>query len=124
VVTADPAAALAEHANTFDLIVCTSFQDGMPLQDLYLPLLKTHGNMVVVGLPNSGVPGGGFAILGKSITGSLIGSPDELREMFDLAVAKNVRTWVEKRPMSEATQAVQDMHEGKARYRYVLVNDN
>ncbi|KAK8858606.1 hypothetical protein IAR55_002835 [Kwoniella newhampshirensis] len=110
------------HNSFFDLIICTSYQEGMPLQEVYLPLLKPFGNMVVVGLPNSGVPAGGWALLGKSITGSLIGSPKELEEMFDVAVKHNVKTWVETRPMSEATQAVQDMHHGKARYRYVLTN--
>jgi len=73
---------------------------------------------------NSGIPAGGWALFGKSITGSMIGSPSEIREMFDLAVAKGVRTWVEKRPMDQATKAVQDMHEGKATYRYVLMNEN
>jgi alcohol dehydrogenase (NADP+) len=94
----------------------------MPLQELYLPLLKPFGNMVIVGIPNSGIPAGGWALLGKSITGSLIASPSELTEMYALAVAKGVRTWVETRPMSEATQTLQDMHEGKAKFRYVLVN--
>lgn len=95
----------------------------MPLQKLYLPMLKAHGNMIIVGIPNSGLPSGGMALLGKSITGSLIGPPSDLRDMFDLAVKKNVRTWIEKRPMSEATQAVKDMHEGKAKFRYVLMNE-
>lgn len=120
--TDDPKAVLNEHKSTFDIILCTSFQDGMPLQNLYLPLLKPMGNLIIVGIPNTGIPSGGFAMMGKSITGSLIGSPSELEDMFKLAVEKNVRTWVEKRPMGEATQAVQDMHAGKARFRYVLMN--
>lgn len=120
--TADPKAVLKEHGASFDIILSTSFQDGMPLQKLYLPMLKAHGNLIIVGIPNSGIPSGGNAIMGKSITGSMIGSPAELEEMFKLAVEKNVKTWIEERPMKEATQAVQDMHHGKARYRYVLVN--
>jgi alcohol dehydrogenase (NADP+) len=62
---------------------------------------------IVVGLPDTGFPGLSFGILGKSLTGSLIGSPKELEEMFELAVAKGVKTWTETRPMAEATQAVQ-----------------
>lgn len=43
--------------------------------------------------------------------------------MLDLAVEKGVKPWVQTRPMAEANQAVQDMIAGKARYRYVLVNE-
>lgn len=42
--------------------------------------------------------------------------------MLQLAVDKDVKPWVEMRPMSEANQVVQDMDAGNARYRYVLVN--
>lgn len=96
----------------------------MPLRKLYLPLLKPYGNCIMVGLPNSGLPAPGGSLFGKSVSASGIGSPQELREMFDLAVQKGVKTWIEKRPMNQATKAVQDMHDGKARYRYVLVNDD
>lgn len=43
--------------------------------------------------------------------------------MLDLAVEKGVKPWVQTRPMADANQAVQDMIAGKARYRYVLVNE-
>jgi len=42
--------------------------------------------------------------------------------MLQFAVDKNVKSWVEVRDMSEATQALQDMQSGKARYRFVLKN--
>lgn len=42
--------------------------------------------------------------------------------MLKLAVDKKVKPWVEQRPMKEANQAIVDMKDGKARYRYVLVN--
>jgi D-arabinose 1-dehydrogenase-like Zn-dependent alcohol dehydrogenase len=55
--------------------------------------------------------------------GSLIGSPSEIREMLQLAAEKGVHPWIQQRPMTDANQAVVDMDAGKARYRYVLVND-
>jgi len=62
-------------------------------------------------------------IMGQfKLSGSLIGSPKDIEEMLQLAVEKNVKPWVEKRPMEDANQAVVDMENGKARYRYVLVN--
>ncbi|TXT07217.1 hypothetical protein VHUM_03387 [Vanrija humicola] len=121
----DTEAVLKEHKGSFDIILCTSDQNDMPLNEVYLPLLKTFGNFISVGVPDNGLPHIGGALLpGKSITGSLIGSPSELEAMFKLALEKDVRTWIETRPMKEATQAVNDMTAGKARYRYVLVNDN
>ena len=43
--------------------------------------------------------------------------------MFELAERQRVKPWVNMRPMSEANQGVVDMEDGKARYRYVLVNE-
>ena len=43
--------------------------------------------------------------------------------MLELAAEKNIKPWVQTRPMADANQAVQDMEAGKARYRYVLVNE-
>ena len=59
----------------------------------------------------------------RQVAGSLIGSPNEIREMLDLAAKHNIRPWIEERPMSEANSAVVDMSKGAARFRYVLVND-
>lgn len=148
-VTKDASALLKEYAGTFDLLLGTSFAPDMPFDTLYMPLLKPRGHIIQVGLPEERLPGiQPQAILGKSITGSLIGSPADIKEMFEIAVKHNVKPWIQERPMSDAQQAVQgeltknatlvtrqlisvffflffllDMHEGKARYRYVLVND-
>jgi D-arabinose 1-dehydrogenase-like Zn-dependent alcohol dehydrogenase len=43
--------------------------------------------------------------------------------MLALAVTKKVKAWIEPRPMQDANQAVVDMVDGKARYRYCLVNE-
>jgi alcohol dehydrogenase (NADP+) len=43
--------------------------------------------------------------------------------MLKLAAEKGVRTWTNQRPLEEANQAVVDMAQNKARYRYVLVNE-
>ena len=41
---------------------------------------------------------------------------------LQLAADKAITPLVQVRPMAEANQALVDMEEGKARYRYVLVN--
>lgn len=43
--------------------------------------------------------------------------------MLDLAVREKVKPWIETRPMKEANEAIKDMTDGKARYRYTLVNE-
>jgi D-arabinose 1-dehydrogenase-like Zn-dependent alcohol dehydrogenase len=58
-----------------------------------------------------------------SITGSGIGSPKEIRDMLELFAKKGVRTWNNNVPMKDANKAIVDMDAGKARYRFVLVNE-
>jgi D-arabinose 1-dehydrogenase-like Zn-dependent alcohol dehydrogenase len=60
---------------------------------------------------------------GINIGGSAIGSPKEIREMLQLAADKKIKPWIEKRPLQDANQVIQDLDAGKARYRYVLVNE-
>jgi D-arabinose 1-dehydrogenase-like Zn-dependent alcohol dehydrogenase len=43
--------------------------------------------------------------------------------MLEFAVKKGVHPFIEERPLKEANQAVIDMEHGRARYRYVLVNE-
>jgi hypothetical protein len=107
-ITKDPKAVLKEHAGTFDLLIGTSFAADMPFDTLFLPLLKPRGHIVQVGLPEERLPGiMPQAILGKSITGSLIGSPAEIKKMFEIAVKHDIKPWIQERPMADAQQAVQ-----------------
>lgn len=60
---------------------------------------------------------------GIKVGGSGIGSPGEIEEMLLLASEQQLKPWVQQRPLSDANQAVVDMENGKARFRYVLVNE-
>ncbi len=44
--------------------------------------------------------------------------------MLQLAADKGIKPWVQKVPLKDANSALVDMALGKARYRYVLVNEN
>ncbi|KAF2199400.1 cinnamyl alcohol dehydrogenase [Delitschia confertaspora ATCC 74209] len=113
------------HAKTLDLIISTVSEADMPLSS-YLSLLRPHGTFVIVGAPEDKLPGfSAFSLIGKGvkICGSLIGAPAEIEEMLQLAADKKIVPWVEERPMSDANNAVVDMVAGKARYRYVLSNE-
>lgn len=117
-----------KNKRTLDLIISTVSSASMPLTD-YLGLLKTRGTLIQVGAPDGGnlPPINAFTLLGSGIKigGSGIGSPnDEIPEMLKLAAEKKIKPWIQARPLKEANQAVIDMEAGKARYRYVLVNEN
>ncbi|CAH0002589.1 unnamed protein product [Clonostachys byssicola] len=111
---------------TLDLIISTVSSEKMPMSD-YLKLLKVGGSLIQVGAPDKGnlPPINVFILLGNEIKigGSGIGSPDDIREMLELAAEKGVKPWVEKRPLKDANQAVLDVQAGKPRFRYVLVNE-
>ena len=97
----------------------------MPLGG-YLTLLRTSGTFIQLGAPEDAtMPVPVFSLLMKRVKfgGSLIGSPSEIREMLELAAEKKIKSWVQERPMKDANQAVVDMNDGKARYRYVLMNE-
>lgn len=114
------------HSRTLDLIVCTVSSPDMPVEK-YLHLLRTGGKFVQVGAPEDRLPPiSAFAFIGKgcSLTGSSIGSPAEIEEMLEFAAKKSVKPWIETRSLKGANKAIVDMEDGKARYRYVLVNES
>ncbi|PGH34018.1 alcohol dehydrogenase (NADP+) [[Emmonsia] crescens] len=112
------------HARSLDLIISTVSSSDMPIGN-YLRLMKVNGQFIQVGAPEEPFPA--FRVFpliskGVKIGGSAIGSPEEIRRMLQLAADKNVLPWIQERPMEDVNNALADMHAGKARYRYVLVN--
>jgi len=121
----DPAAAFKPYFRELDLIVCTVNDESMPVAE-YVKLVKPRtGKVIFVGAPENPISLNLFPLIvnGVTIGGSLIGSPVEIREMLDLAATQHIRSWVQNRSIKDANQAVLDMTAGKARYRYVLVNE-
>lgn len=60
---------------------------------------------------------------GIKMGGSLIGSPGQIKEMLELVAEKKIKPLIQTRSMKDANQAIVDMKAGRARYRYVLVNE-
>lgn len=117
---------MAQNKRSLDLIICTVSSSKMPITD-YVSLLKVDGTLVQVGAPEDGdltIPAFVLVMNRVKLGGSLIGSPETIREMLQLAADQKVQPWIQERPMKDANQAVVDMHNGDARYRYVLVNEN
>lgn len=115
-----------KHSKSLHLIISTVSSPNMPLSG-YLRLLKTHGQFIQVGAPEDKLPAiAAFALIAKGckIGGSQIGSPKEIEDMLEFAAEKEVKPWVQQRSMKKANESVVDMEDGKARYRYVLVNED
>lgn len=90
-------------------------------------MLKKGGSYTQVGLPDDGVfqLNGGLVVHNRlNFEGSVIGSPQDLRDMLEFVTKHNIKGLIQERPMKDATKAVVDLEAGKARYRYVLVNDS
>jgi len=114
-----------KNARSLDLIVSTVSSPDMPLAE-YFALLRTHGTFVQVGAPEDKIPAfHAFAFIAKGcgMKGSMIGSPADIKKMLDFVAEKNIHPYIQERPMKDANQAIVDMENGKARYRYVLVNE-
>ncbi|RAL04332.1 NAD(P)-dependent alcohol dehydrogenase [Aspergillus ibericus CBS 121593] len=111
-------------ARTVDVMICTVDGDEMPLGK-YLRLLRVEGTFVLVGAPETPLPrirAWDLIAKGVVVTGSNVGSREDVREMLQVAAEKGVVPWVERRPMEEVNAALRDMEAGRARFRYVLEN--
>ncbi|KLU87223.1 NADP-dependent alcohol dehydrogenase 6 [Magnaporthiopsis poae ATCC 64411] len=126
IATADDSDWAARNKRTLDLVICTVSSGGMPFNE-YLGLLRPGGSLINVGVPEAGaLPAVNTTMLilnGIKLGGSLIGSPAQIKEMLEFVVKHNIKPIIQTRPMADANKAVVDLEEGKARYRYVLVNE-
>ncbi|KAJ5109394.1 alcohol dehydrogenase [Penicillium angulare] len=113
-----------KYSRSLDVVLSTVSGGDMPFSG-YLRLLKRDGVFVQVGAPEDPLPQlAAWSLIQKSVkvTGSNIGSTADIREMLELAAEKRVLPWVEMREMGDVNAALGDMHDGKARYRFVLQN--
>lgn len=113
---------LKEAASTQDFILTTINAD----QDwgTYIQALRPTGTLCFVGVPPSPVTTQAFPLIAgqRSITGSPIGSPHQLREMLDVAARHGVKATTELFPMAKANEAIEKVKKNKVRYRAVLAN--
>jgi uncharacterized zinc-type alcohol dehydrogenase-like protein len=114
--------ALKEVAGSFDFILSTINAD----QDwgIYLQALRPTGTLCFVGVPPSPVSISAFPLIAglKSLSGSPIGSPHQLREMLDVAARHGVKAQIEAFPMANANEAIEKLKKNKVHYRAVLAN--
>ncbi len=113
---------MKEVADSLDFILTTVNAD----QDwgTYLQALRPNGALWFVGVPPSPVSVHTFPLVSgmRTIGGSPIGSPFQLREMLDVAARHGIKAITERFPMEKANEAIDKVKKGKVRYRAVLAN--
>ncbi|KAL3641063.1 8-hydroxygeraniol dehydrogenase [Castilleja foliolosa] len=88
----------------------------------YLNLLKPHGKLVIIGLPEKPLQLPMFALATerKMIGGSMIGGIKETQEMIDFAAKHNILPDVEVISMDYVNTAMERLARGDVKYRFVI----
>ncbi len=84
--------------------------------------LSARGKFIVVGVPQDPIQLNAFTLVfgGRSIYGSLTGTPMDSEDTLAFSVLQKVRPMIETLPLEKAADAFARMMEGKARFRMVL----
>ena len=85
--------------------------------------LAARGKLIVVGVPQDPIQLNAWPLVfgGRSIYGSLTGTPIESEDTLAFSVLENIRPMIETAPLEQAAHAYARMMQGKARFRMVLV---
>jgi propanol-preferring alcohol dehydrogenase len=88
--------------------------------------LASRGKLIVVGVPQDEIKLNAFPLVfgGRSIYGSLTGTPIDGEDTLTFSVLENIRPMIETFPLERAVDAYDRMIGGKARFRVVLVMKN
>ena len=86
--------------------------------------LGVGGRLIVVAVPPDPIQVSAMPLVfgGRSIHGTLTGSPIDEEDTLAFSVLSNVRPMVETAPLERAADAYARMMEGRARFRMVLVS--
>jgi uncharacterized zinc-type alcohol dehydrogenase-like protein len=120
VVISTDAAAMQNHAGSFDFIINT-VSAAMDLSG-YLGLIKLDGALVQVGAPEHPIPVPVFPLLmqRRSLAGSAIGGIAETQEMLDFCAAHNIAADVEIIPIQKINDAYERMLKSDVKYRFSI----
>src|ERR1700732_5120256 len=85
--------------------------------------LAVRGKLIVVGVSGDPIQLNAFPLVfgGRSIYGSLAGTPIDTEDVLAFSVLENIRPMIETAPLEQAADAYARMMQGKARFRMVLV---
>jgi alcohol dehydrogenase, propanol-preferring len=88
--------------------------------------LSARGKFIVVGVPQEPIQLNAFPLVfgGRSVYGSLTGSPIDSEDTLAFSVLENIRPMIETVPLEQAAKAYARMMQSKARFRMVLTTRN
>lgn len=116
--------ALENAAGQFDFIISTV---NVKLDwNGYISTLAPKGRLHFVGATLEPLDINAFSLISgqRSISGSPVGSPATMKTMLDFSAQHSIEPIVEYFPFSQANEAIQQLRDGKARYRIVLTHDS
>lgn len=111
---------LKKAAGQFDLIISTV---NVKLDwNTYLGALRPKGRLHFVGATLEPLDIGAFSLIGgqRSVSGSPVGSPDNIAKMLHFAVQHNIKPVIEKFSFDKINEAVAKLRKGEVHYRIVL----
>lgn len=120
VVISRDAGEMGRHAGTYDMILdCVSADHDV---NAYLNLVKTGGNLTLVGAPEKPLPVSAFALIfgNKSLSGSAIGGIAETQEMLDFCGRHDITADVEVIAMRQINEAYERMLKSDVKYRFSI----
>ena len=111
---------VAAVTGKFDFILDTVAADHDV--NLYLPLLRTNGTFITVGMPVEPfhVPSFSLASGNKTVTGSGAGGLPETQEMLDFCAEHNIVSDIELIDIKDIHASFDRMLKGDVRYRFVI----
>lgn len=114
-----PGAALAAMGGA-DLIIYTA-SSTEPVTEL-VKGLAVHGQITLIGVDAGAVsiPSSQLVMNAQTVTGHLTGSARETQEAMEFAVLNGIRPVIERMELERATEAVERLRNGEARFRIVL----
>ena len=111
---------IKKNASSFDFIISTV---NVKLDwDLYLSIIKPRGRLHFVGAVLDKIDTSVFSLMGgrRSISGSPVGSPKNIKKMLDFCVDHNIYPDVDNFKFNDINTAIKKLRENKVRFRVVL----
>jgi D-arabinose 1-dehydrogenase-like Zn-dependent alcohol dehydrogenase len=111
---------LKVNARSFDTVLNTTSAEVD--YNGYFQLVKPYGNFILLGAApcEMKVTPMTFIFAGVKIWGSLIGSPKDFEDMFELASKHNIGCQIEQLPLADVNKALEKVEKNQVRYRCVL----
>ena len=114
---------MAAVRRSFDVLLLCAGDWSVGALDSYLQLLDVGGRLVVLGLPDAVRLSLNLMTLvfsQLSVTGSVIGSPSDMRDMLQLAAKHGIQPDTETYPLDKVNDVIERQRQGKVRFRAVL----